>query len=182
MKVDVRNIREEIKISISGSESWLERIYKYFPTNKDQERPLVSATFSIVHDASLSCFIVRGELAYAPYVDCSRCAIKIQWPIKESFEIYYMKKTKAVPSLEEDLQEEDFGEYLLVNDEIDLEEVLNDQIQLAIPTQTVRVSSGSKGDCMVCGKDVTSLLVYGNTTEDVAPNPFAVLKDLKTKN
>jgi uncharacterized metal-binding protein YceD (DUF177 family) len=182
MKALLRNLRRPLEITISGEEPWLEGIYRYFPTPSGAERPPINSKITIVPVDSLNGYRLVGTLKYAPFVQCGRCAVRIQWPIAEEFELFLAEKPTRTGDSEDDLSLSDLSEYFVENDEVDLEEILNEQVHLAIPAQTIRRSEDEMDRCLSCGEDLGGEQVYGHAPEDDPTNPFAMLKNFKPTN
>ncbi len=180
MKVDVRTIRSHFDLEISGTESWLKDIYHYFSAPAGKTAPLVHGHIAIQHQPEVDGYSLKGKVSFEPFVDCSRCGVKIQWPINESFDLFFVRKSGDVPD-DADLNPTDLDEYALVDNIIDIESILNEQIQLAIPTKTVKARAGTE-ECLSCGQDLSSLQVFGENPEEDPANPFAVLKTFKAPN
>lgn len=177
MIIDASRIKSTETIVITGEEGWLTQIYASFPTPKGQAMPKLTGSFLI--DARDPMTVnVRGTLEYAPFVDCSRCALEISWPINESIDVRFLREAPEFEDeLEIDLEAAGLEDYILDNGKtFDLEILLNDAIQLSLPTKLIKV--GEDNNCLVCSKDLSApLALESNPAEDT--NPFAVLKGIK---
>lgn len=198
MKLPVKEIFDTpYQIELRGDEPWLQNIYGSFA----QTNGLLTAQLSFRKD--LAGFVyVSGNVAFTPYVDCSRCSESIPWPVAESVEVTYRPEgLDATPAKEVNLKKRELEQYAIANGMIDLEELVNDIVQMAIPLHTVRITDDGKS-CVACGIDVTSEKVWGgnpssrtskpqpsgknnsadSTNDDSkTTSPFAVLAGLKLK-
>lgn len=180
MKIEVKHIGNYKKFDVSGQEKWLEAIYKFFPTGNKDPHPTLTAQIEVSYVEDLFAYSVKYQLDYSPKVDCSRCGIKIDWPLQLSDEVYYYAQPDRSQEVDIiDLDTQDLDTYYVEDGQIDLESLLNDVVQLAIPSQTVPPKKASSDDCCTCGDDLSKTKVFGPKPEDDASNPFNVLKQLK---
>lgn len=138
---------------------------------------------------------VKGKLTTQLQLLCSRCAKIFTHPIDQEFSQYFTrdKMLRGVESLGkgEDFSrgraessetlppEQDLDVTFLTENFIDLNEVLLEQLRLAVPFQPL-CRSECKGVCQVCGTDLN---LYRCACEKLARrNPFSVLSDLDIKN
>ncbi len=181
MQIDVSKIvtNKPEEVVITGNEDWLSEIYALFPTVKGQEQPKITGKMSIARH-EMNILSVKGYVEYMPFVDCSRCAIPISWSISESIEAYgAVGKSPGLQTDEEDEDDisgsDDITDYLQENF-LNLELIVNEAIQLAIPLRTVPKSENDI--CQICFKAVGSEAVYCSN-DNFSENPFKVLKNLK---
>jgi len=194
MKIKAISLIQPLKITISGDEPWLLPIYETFATGPTQAR--LSGSLEVVRESS-GFVHVGGRIRVTPYVECSRCADPIPWPIDEVVDATFRpertnhvrtehavstgnrRRGKKSDDFEDDFEDDDstaaqrdvkltradLDEYTMRGGEIDLAELVNDTVQLAIPLQTVR-SDPTGSACSICGIDLTSDLVYGSPDHD----------------
>ena len=123
-------------------------------------------------------WFVRGRLTFRPWLDCSRCATPLSWPLTLEFRVLYQDAPEQYPQGEVELSREELDVYELEDGHIDLAALVSEQIILAVPDQVLlRKPDGSCGEC---GEDLTNPEVWSSEDTD-AMNPFAVLKSLKDK-
>ena len=82
---------------------------------------------------------------------CDRCLARVRFPLQEKFDLYYLPASD-VPAEEEvkiDSGEAEIGFY---EDGLELEDILREQVLLALPMQRV-CSETCKGICPGCGKN-----------------------------
>jgi uncharacterized metal-binding protein YceD (DUF177 family) len=118
------------------------------------------------------CFHVARE----KHVDCSRCGLAISWAISEKIETRFLRD---ISDLSDDLElnETSIEDFTLTNGKtFDLEELINDAVQLALPTRLIRV--GANDECLVCDEKLAEP-IQKSTDSESALNPFRALKSLK---
>lgn len=182
MKIPVKDMREALKVSIQGDEAWLAEIYASFLGNEG--RGIQGEV--VICPEPYGVYSVKGQISYVPKVSCSRCELAIPWPIERAIDVRFIDRDGSGFEIEGDDEESDEGDltpedldtYYLGNEgEIDLEMIVNDLVQTAIPTRTIALSADGKS-CAICLEDVAKPLVFedGNKEDQ---SPFAVLKNLK---
>lgn len=179
MRFKVEELRNPVPIVIKGDEVWLREIYATFDQKKPGEGPLITGEMTLT-PADYGVYYLEGELAYTPSVPCGRCVDRIPWEIKRSFSLRFLTPYQDEESdepLEKDLTPEDLDDYYIENKEIDIEPVLNDLIQTALPTRLIKTTADGKA-CAICLEDIEKPLVYEQQSAADA-SPFAVLKKLK---
>ncbi len=181
MKLKAEDLRSPKTITISGDEPWLHLIYESFDI-----KGAVPATHRItgaltVTPSTYGLYDVEGEVRFTPNVSCSRCEDMIPWEISRKIKVRYLEQVPLEDEEEEverDLEPSDMDAYYIdAQGMIDLEVVLNDFIQTALPSRLVKTAPDGKS-CLICHKDVSTKAVF---EDEVKPeeSPFAVLKNLK---
>lgn len=180
MKIKVADLTKPVTVKILGDEDWLAQVYSYFPSPFADRRPLITGQLTI-EPSPYGVVSVSGVIDYAPYILCSRCAQPLEWPIHKDIQVSYGQSKANELQKDMELSEADMDEFWLEDGILDIEALINEEILLEIPTQTVK-RKGDKRGCTACGGDLGDDLVFG-TPNDAMPatNPFAVLKDLKLK-
>jgi uncharacterized metal-binding protein YceD (DUF177 family) len=177
MKIKVDDLPQQgRRIDIKGDEDWLAKIYRTFP-EPIESQAAIKAQADIVPD-NYGFVTVTGHLTFAPNVNCSRCDQLIPWPLERQFNVEF-RPANANPPKEIDLEAEELEYYYL--DEaghLDLEIVLNDTIQTAFPAKLLCASDDGQ-TCKHCHIDLNDNLVY-HSGDFKRPNPFSVLKNIKT--
>ncbi|MEY4631075.1 MAG: hypothetical protein RIQ81_1195 [Pseudomonadota bacterium] len=191
MKVSVKDLKKPLNIRISGNEAWLGAIHASFtPEVGDACAPGVQAgDRQLTGDLELSvdsagCVRVTGRLDYQPLVPCSRCDLSIPFDVGQDVDSCF----KPLPSHTDDRREvnlsgDELDERYIEDGAVDIEELLNDLVQTAIPFQTVQVSPDGK-NCVFCKADLSRPRVFSSGGEDEpeAPeSPFAKLAGFKVK-
>ena len=94
---------------------------------------------------------VRGRYTVEILAQCHRCLARVRYPLAAEFDLFYRPASDA-PEEEEvkiGAQDADVGFY---EDGLELEDILREQILLALPMQRV-CSETCKGICPGCGKN-----------------------------
>ena len=184
MKFRVKDLSAKpTPLTIGGSEEWLNDLYASFAHTSDVASGKVTpgklqATLELTKD--LAGFVrVAGNLKYTPHIDCSRCGETITWPIDESVDVVFRPFVSEPEGGKEiSLTKDDVDQYIIEGGTVDIEGLINDLVQMAIPINTVMLNE-SEAACKICGLAVTEDKVYGEG-EPEKVSPFAVLKKLKT--
>jgi uncharacterized metal-binding protein YceD (DUF177 family) len=181
MKLKAEELRSPKTITISGDEPWLHLIYESF--NIEGAAPLerrITGSLTVT-PSTYGLYQVEGQVQFTPTVSCSRCEDMIPWEISRKIKVRYLEQAPLEDEeeeLERDLEPSDMDAYYIdAQGMIDLEVVINDFIQTALPTRLVKTAPDGK-TCLICHKDVSTKTVY---QDEVKPeqSPFAVLKNLK---
>jgi uncharacterized protein len=118
---------------------------------------------------------VSGRLTGQVQVECDRCLKLIELPVDSHFKLEYVTAEDYQAQQAFELTEEDLDLSVFDGEVIEIDELVTEELLLAIPDQ-VLCSDSCKGMCAVCG-------VNRNTTEcscespDVDPR-WAGLKEL----
>jgi len=186
MKIRVKDLTEKpSQVEITGAEDWLKTLYDSFTVNDAAGSPkkpgMLRAKLALTKD--LAGFVqVAGQVTFDPFLDCSRCSENILWPISESIDVIFRPATGEPPAAgggrEVNLTKEDLDQYVIEEGTIDIESLLNDVVQTAIPINTVKLTEDGSA-CSICGLTVADDRVYGEG-KPVRESPFAVLKNLKS--
>jgi uncharacterized protein len=94
---------------------------------------------------------VWGSYTVVMVAQCDRCLGRVRFPLEAEFDLYY-RPASDVPQEEEvkiDAGEAEIGFY---EDGLELEDILREQVLLALPMQRV-CSESCKGICPSCGKN-----------------------------
>ena len=94
---------------------------------------------------------VRGRYTVEMVAQCDRCLAQVRYPLAAEFDLYY-RPVSDLPEEEEvkiDAGEAEIGFY---EDGLELEDILREQVLLALPMQRV-CSETCKGICPGCGKN-----------------------------
>ncbi len=185
MKVLVKDMREAKTIKIEGREPWLNEIYASFLGNEGYGLQ----GEIVITPEDYGVYTVEGKIEYVPMVGCSRCQKEIPWPINKEVSVRYIDRAAAEAEfeiegieegevIERDLDSEDLDTYYLsAAGEIDIEMVINDIVQTALPTRLIVLNKDGKS-CRICLDNVETPLVYKDEL-DPEKGPFAMLKNLK---
>lgn len=97
--------------------------------------------------------IVNGGAAANAFLECSRCLKKPPFPVDTAFYAEYVPYMEADIEQEHELTAQEFGTDYYRADEIDIDELIMEQIFLAIPMK-VLCEKDCRGMCSMCGKDL----------------------------
>jgi uncharacterized metal-binding protein YceD (DUF177 family) len=182
MKLKAEDLRSPKTIPITGDEPWLGLIYESFDIKGavPPERRITGSLTIIPSNYGL--YQIEGAVQFTPTVACSRCEDRIPWEISRKIKVRYLEQAPLEEDAEEEIERElepsDMDAYYIdAQGMIDLEIVINDFIQTALPTRLVKTASDGKS-CLICHKDVSEKAVF---KDEIKPeqSPFAVLKNLK---
>ena len=118
---------------------------------------------------------VNGHIETRAQVECDRCLKLVEMPVIADFDLQYITGAEYESSAAAELTEEVMAVSVFDGETIDVDEIVKEQISLAVPTR-IMCQPDCKGICPVCGTDK-------NTSEceceakDVDPR-WAALKDL----
>jgi uncharacterized protein len=113
------------------------------------EPPRVSGRISLSdHQIRL-----RGTLRARAEVDCDRCLKAVAVPVETSFDVRYVPSVEFTAASEAaELQEEDLSLSAFDGDAIDVDDLVREQMLLALPTRAL-CREECHGLCPVCGAD-----------------------------
>ena len=108
--------------------------------------------------------VVEGEFAAIVKVECDRCLRPVELPISSDFRLEYVT-AETYKSLETfELGQEDLALSIFDGEFIDVDEIVREQVFLAIPTHAI-CQETCKGFCAVCGTDRNEADCNCNPTE-----------------
>ena len=94
---------------------------------------------------------VWGSYAVEMVAQCDRCLATVRYPLQADFDLYY-RPASDVPQEEEVKIDAGEAEIDFYEDGLELEDILREQVLLALPMQRV-CSETCKGICPGCGKN-----------------------------
>jgi len=118
----------------------------------EQGSPLhVTGSAECVEDSEGQ-FHVQGTYSVEMEAQCDRCLGRARFPLNAGFDLFYRPASEIAreEEVEIDSGEAEIGFY--EGGGIELEEILREQVLLALPMQRV-CSEACKGICPVCGKN-----------------------------
>lgn len=100
---------------------------------------------------------VNGQLEIRPLLECARCLVHFRAPVEIDVDAFFMPSENFAPQDkgEIELSENDFVAYEYKKENVNLEELLVDSIETAIPDYQL-CSETCKGLCMECGRDLNT--------------------------
>ena len=119
---------------------------------------------------------VNGHVETRVQVECDRCLKPVELPVSADFALEYITEADYESSSAAALSEEELSVSVFDGESIDVDEIVKEQILLAVPVRTL-CREDCKGICPECGIDL-------NTGQcDCTPNEidprWAALKGLK---
>jgi DUF177 domain-containing protein len=95
---------------------------------------------------------IQGSLTVEMAAQCDRCLVRARFPLTAGFDLFYRPASDIAREEEVriDAEEAEIGFY--EGDGLELEDILREQVVLALPMQRV-CSESCKGICPVCGKN-----------------------------
>ena len=92
-----------------------------------------------------------GSLSAAVQIDCDRCLTPISMPVQQSFDLLYIPPLRAAE--EKELGDDDLSVAFYQHQVIDLDDLVREQIELALPMGRV-CNEECKGLCPGCGANL----------------------------
>jgi len=120
--------------------------------NLEQDSPLHAAGSAELLAHTEGELLIQGRYTVEMAAECDRCLGGARFPLDSQFDLFY-RPTSFIAREEEveiDEGEAEIGFY--EHGGIELEEILREQVLLALPMQRV-CSDGCKGICPVCGRN-----------------------------
>ncbi len=118
---------------------------------------------------------VNGHIETRAQVECDRCLLPVEMPVSADFALEYITGSEYESSGAAELTEEEMSVSVFDGQAIDVDEIVKEQIVLAIPTRML-CREDCKGICPECGTDRNT----GDcscATNDTDPR-WAALRDL----
>jgi uncharacterized protein len=97
-------------------------------------------------------FRLVGTLGTRLELECSRCVEPFQVPIDLTFDLHYLPLTDNAGE-EREVEEDDLSEAFYKDDAIDLRQLMEEQLYLALPMKPLH-SPDCKGLCVHCGTNL----------------------------
>lgn len=95
---------------------------------------------------------LRGKITARAEVDCDRCLKSVEVPVESEFDVAYVPSDDYRSSEAAELQEEDLSLSVFDGETIDIDELVREQILLALPNRAL-CGEDCKGICPTCGAD-----------------------------
>ena len=119
---------------------------------------------------------VDGHLETRAQVECDRCLKPVDLPVSAEFALEYITGADYESRSTAALSEEELSVSVFDGESIDVDEIVKEQILLAVPARTL-CREDCEGMCPDCGIDL-NIGECGCTTNEIDPR-WAALKDLK---
>ena len=124
-------------------------------------------------------FRLAGTVDTVLELTCSRCLEPFTWPVSSHFDLRYEPMAKNAGVGEREVREEDLSAAFYQNDEIDLEQLMREQFELALPMKPL-CDAGCLGLCPTCGTNLNRGAC--DCKREWEDTRFAALKTLTTKD
>ena len=173
MKLSVKTLSSPHQVEFENRDSWLKEIAREL-TPSEPESSNIRGNLTLKQD-SAGFVHATGTVTAQATQPCDRCGRDVQFPIESSINVTFRPPYVDNAPREIALSPEDLDVYFIEDDHIDLEVLINDTLQCAIPTHILCHDSDSEG----CSEDEDDGLVYGESTPHEIESPFAILKNLK---
>jgi uncharacterized protein len=122
---------------------------------------------------------VRGKIEAGISVGCDRCLAPVAVPLEVEFETAFIPQEKAAGEPEHvELLVDDMGLAAFEGDAIDLDELVREQILLALPSRNL-CREDCRGLCPACGADLNA--GHCGCAHDETDPRWAALADWKNK-
>jgi uncharacterized protein len=95
---------------------------------------------------------IQGRYTVELKATCDRCLMEVRFPLDVGFDLFYQPASVIARDEEIEIDEGEAEIGFYDNGGLELEDILREQILLALPMQRV-CSEGCKGICPVCGKN-----------------------------
>jgi uncharacterized protein len=115
----------------------------------EQSSPLKASGSADLMDRSRD-IRVEGRYSVEMSAECDRCLGRAHYPLEGAFDLYYRPVSELTREEEVEIENEDTEIGFYEGDGLELDDVLREQILLALPMQRV-CSETCKGICPVCG-------------------------------
>jgi uncharacterized protein len=117
-----------------------------------QGSPLLAVGTAEMVEESEAQIHVQGQYSVEMTAQCDRCLGSARFPLKAGFDLYYRPASDIAREEEIELDEGEVELAFYEGKGLELEDILREQILLALPMQRV-CSEACKGICPVCGKN-----------------------------
>lgn len=120
--------------------------------------------------------VVEGQFTAVAQVECDRCLRPVQLPVSSEFRVEYVTADVYQVFESAELAEEDLALSIFDGEAIDVDEIVREQLLLAVPSHAICEDS-CKGLCQVCGTD-RNLIDCNCSPLEIDPR-WTGLKDLR---
>jgi uncharacterized protein len=164
--------------NLEGGKGDFAHVYNPDDLNTIDERVKLTAPATVNGKLRLAGneIFVNGHVDARAQVECDRCLKPIELPVNADFELEYITGSEYESSEVAELTEAEMSVSVFDGDAIDVDEIVKEQILLAVPTRML-CREDCKGICPQCGTD-RNMGECKCVTEDIDPR-WAALKNLK---
>jgi len=164
--------------NLEGGKGDFAHVYNPDELNPVDERVKLSGTARVNGKIRLAGneVFVNGHIETRAQVECDRCLKPVDVPVNADFELEYITGSEYESGGAAELTEAEMSVSVFDGDAIDVDEIVKEQILLAVPTRML-CGEDCKGICPQCGID-RNTGQCNCVTEDIDPR-WAALKNLK---
>ncbi len=163
--------------NLEGSKGDFAYVYQPDELNPVDERVSLTAPAAVNGKIRLSGneVFVNGHVETRAQVECDRCLKPVELPVNADFTLEYISDSDYESSQVAELTEEAMSVSVFDGSAIDVDEIVREQILLAVPTRML-CREDCKGICPECGAD-RNTGECNCVTNDIDPR-WAALKNL----
>jgi uncharacterized protein len=163
--------------NLEGGKSDFAHVYQPDDLNPVDERIALSGPATVGGKVRLAGneVFVNGHVETRARVECDRCLQPVETPVNTDFALEYITGSEYESSGAAELTEAEMSVSVFDGEAIDVDEIVKEQIVLAIPTRML-CREDCKGICPECGTDRNTGECDCNT-KDIDPR-WAALKNL----
>jgi uncharacterized protein len=163
--------------NLEGSKGDFAHVYQPDELNPVDERVSLIAPAAVNGKIRLSGsdVFVSGHVETRAQVECDRCLKPVELPVNADFTLEYISGSEYESSEVAELTEDEMSVSVFDGSVIDVDEVVKEQILLAVPTRML-CREDCKGICPECGNDMNTG-ECNCVTSDIDPR-WAALKNL----
>jgi uncharacterized protein len=163
--------------NLEGSKGDFAHVYQPEDLNPVDERVSLIAPAAVNGKVRLSDnqVFVNGNVETRAQVECDRCLKPVEIPVNADFTLEYIGGSEYESSEAAELTEEELSVSVFDGEAIDVDEIVKEQILLAVPTRML-CREDCKGICPECGADKNTG-ECNCVTNEIDPR-WAALKDL----
>lgn len=164
--------------NLEGGRGDFAQVYQPDELNPVDERVILTQPATVSGKIRLSGneVFVEGHVETLAQLECDRCLKPVQLPVNADFSLEYMTGAEYESSSVAALSEEEMSVSVFDGESIDVDEIVKEQILLALPARTL-CQEECKGICPECGIDLNT--GQCNCTPNEVDPRWAALKDLK---
>jgi uncharacterized metal-binding protein YceD (DUF177 family) len=172
MKISANTLKSNDQIIFSNRDEWIKDLAKSIAPNTS-EQTFFEGHLNLKQDTA-GFVAINGQLSGKLSCPCDRCGEPVLLSLDETIKATFRPAYSETPPREIALTSEDLDTYFIEDGCIDLSQLINDTVYLAIPAQ---IRCGAPA---ICGKfeHQSNDLVYGDGTPSERESPFSVLKNL----
>jgi DUF177 domain-containing protein len=163
--------------NLEGGKSEFAHVYQTEELNPVDERVQLTEPAAVKGKVRLSGneIFVNGHVETRAQVECDRCLKTVELPVTADFALEYITGDEYESSATAELTEAEMSVAVFDGKGIDVDEVVKEQILLAVPTRML-CREDCKGICPECGKDLNT--GECNCVKDDIDPRWAALKNL----